>query len=399
MKKRVVIVGAGPAGLIAAETLAQAGVAVEIFDRMAAPGRKFLMAGRGGLNLTHSEGFDAFLDRYGDAAAWLKPYIEAFPAAKVREWAAGLGIETFVGTSGRVFPKDMKATPMLRAQLRRLSDLGVKVYLNRTWLGWGPQGLLFDGGGTVSADAVLLALGGASWPRLGSNAAWLPFLLEKGVQIAPFRPANCGFSAEWSAPMAEFAGTPLKGIALKSGPHVSRGEAVITRDGIEGGGIYAISRFLRDDIEATGTAMLEIDLRPDMTAEQVGAKLKGGRRGASVTNRLRKGLHLSPAAVCLLREGYGVQLPADPAALAACVKSVPVRLKGTAGLARAISSAGGILLDEVDTGLMLKKLPGVFVAGEMLDWEAPTGGYLLTACFATGQAAAQGILQRFADIP
>jgi uncharacterized flavoprotein (TIGR03862 family) len=396
----IAVLGAGPGGLIAAEHLSARGMHVAVYDRMAAPGRKFLLAGRGGLNLTHAEDFAIFVTRYGAAAAWLRPYLESFPPRTLRAWADGLGAETFVGTSGRVFPKALKASPLLRAWLRRLAAQGVAFHPGHDWCGWNADGTLrFDtknGTVAVRSDAVLLALGGASWPRLGGGGAWAEVLAARGVEVAPFKPANCGFLCAWSAKLKEFAGQPLKGIALSFGGETSRGEATITAAGIEGGGIYALSRHLRDAIEACGSAILAIDLKPDTTADEIAAKLAAVPPAQSRANILRKALHLSPASVNLLREVHGVHLPKDPAALARCVKVLPLKLTAPAPLSRAISTAGGIRLAELDENLQLRKLPGVFAAGEMLDWEAPTGGYLLTACFATGMAAAKGIIQSLA---
>ncbi len=397
----VAIIGAGPAGLIAADILSARGLAVTVFDRMPSPGRKLLMAGRGGLNLTHSEDFESFLSRYGSAAPRLRSILAAFPPKALIEWAQTLGQETFVGSSGRVFPKAMKASPLLRALLVRLAAQGVTFHMRHDWLGWdNDNGLIFCAGGldvVVNANATILALGGASWPRLGSNAGWTKILQQRGIAMAPFLPANCGFAVQWSDMFREaFAGQPLKPIALSFAQCSVRGEAVITAYGIEGGGIYALSARLRDEITIRGSAVLDIDLRPDLTLAQVMAKLQRLAHSQSVSNILRKALHLPPIAVHLMREAHGVHLPNAPDALARCVKSVPLKLIATAPIDRAISSAGGIALSELDDHLTLRKLPNVFAAGEMLDWEAPTGGYLLTACFATGVAAAKGVLQSLA---
>ena len=396
----VAIIGAGPAGLMAADILSAREIAVTVYDRMPSAGRKFLMAGRGGLNLTHSEPFETFLTRYSAAAPRLEPILAAFPPKALIGWANALGQKTIVGSSGRIFPKAMKASPLLRALLARLTRQGVEFRMRHEWRGWTQNGeLLFRAGDkdvTAKADATILALGGASWPRLGSNGAWADILTKRGIAVAPLRPANCGFAVDWSAPFLAFAGRPLKGIALSFAKLSVRGEAVITAYGIEGGGVYALSAALRDEIAIRGMAALAIDLRPDMSLADIAAKLSKSAHGQSVSNTLRKALHLSPVAVNLMREAHGVHLPNEPGALARCVKSVPLKLTATAPVERAISSAGGIAFSELDDTLMLRKLPGVFAAGEMLDWEAPTGGYLLTACFATGVAAAKGVIQSFA---
>lgn len=393
---KVVIVGAGPAGLFAAERLAGAGLKVTVYDRMPSVARKFLMAGRGGLNLTHSEAFEAFIGRYGPAADRLRPYLERFPPQALVAWAEGLGQPTFVGSSGRVFPKALKASPLLRAWLARLADLGVEVRVRHEWRGWTADGALAfrtpDGEAVVAADAVVLALGGASWPKLGTDGGWAEFLPG---DLAPFRPANMGVDVAWSPVMQGFAGQPLKGIALTFAGRTVRGEAVVSRYGLEGGAVYALSAAVRDAV-AAGGATLEVDLRPDMSVGALTARLAKPRGGQSLSNHLRKALKLSPVETNLLREAHGKALPAEPGALARAIKTAPLRVTGVQGLARAISSAGGVRLDAVDDDLMLKARPGVFVAGEMLDWEAPTGGYLLQASFATGLAAAEGVLKRLA---
>ncbi|PZA12924.1 aminoacetone oxidase family FAD-binding enzyme [Rhodopseudomonas palustris] len=393
------VIGAGPAGLIAAEQLAQAGARVAVFDGMAAPARKFLLAGRGGLNLTHSEALPDFLARYGAAQPRLSPAIEAFGPQQLRAWADDLGQSTFVGTSGRVFPVAMKASPLLRAWLRRLDAQGVQLRLKHRWTGWDGEGHLSfdtpDGPRRIAARTTVLALGGASWPRLGSDGSWADLLARKGVTIEPLKPANCGFVAAWSALFADkYQGAPLKNVALSFGPRTVRGEAMITRDGIEGGAIYALSALLRDAILAGGEARLWIALRPDLTPNDLAARLAKPKGKQSLSTYLRKAAGLLPASIGLLQEvahasgATLAMLPADE--LAALINAVPVRLIGVAPIARAISTAGGIAWDEIGDDYMLRKLPGVFAAGEMLDWEAPTGGYLLTACFATGAAAGQG---------
>jgi uncharacterized flavoprotein (TIGR03862 family) len=355
--------------------------------------RRLLIAGRGGLNLTHSEAFDRFKARYGAGAGRLSPYLDAFPPEALVAWVEGLGQPTFVGSSGRVFPRALKASPLLRAWLARLAGQGVELHTRADWLGWDASGALaFRDLAPVRPDATLLALGGASWPKLGSTGAWADLLGARGVEVMPFRPANSGFVVAWSALFRErFAGTPLKTLALSFGGQTVRGEAVIAGYGIEGGGIYALSAQLRDAIARDGRAVLELDLRPDLSEAQLAERLARPRGGQSASNFLRKAAGLTPVAANLIREAHGGGLPDD---LARAIKRAPLVLTATRGLERAISSAGGIAWAEVGDDLMLKRLPGVFVAGEMLDWEAPTGGYLLQACFATGVAAAQGLLGR-----
>lgn len=397
LSPRVAIIGGGPAGLIAAEVLARSGLAVTIYDRMPSVGRKLLMAGRGGLNLTHSEDFARFTARYGEAEAFLRPMLEAFRPEDLRAWSTGLGQETFIGSSGRVFPKAFKASPLLRAWLARLHDLGVRFVLRHRWQGWdGQNTLVFSDpeGQTIHdrPDSIILALGGASWPKLGSDGEWVRWLSGHGVAVAPLRPANMGFTIPWSEVMrTRFEGEPLKRIALTFGTRTVRGEAIVTKDGIEGGAIYALSGALRDRIEQDGAAALFVDLRPDLTADALANRLGAPRRGQSASTFLRKAAGLSPVAVALLREASPA-LPEAPEELARLIKAVPLTLTGAKSLERAISTAGGVSLSEVDSNLMLRRLPGVFVAGEMLDWEAPTGGYLLQATFATGIAAARGVL-------
>ncbi len=393
----IAIIGAGPAGLIAAERLAGAGHRVTIYERMASPARKFLLAGRGGLNLTHSEAFDAFLGRYREAADWLEPALRAFPPQALRDWADGLGAETFIGSSGRVFPRAMKASPLLRAWLTRLDGLGVRLAAGRLWTGWDADGALTfrRASGeieTIRPDATLLALGGASWPRLGSDGGWVPLLAARSVTASPLRPANGGFAVAWSPVMKErFAGQPLKRIVIRHGDEMAAGEAMIDAEGIEGGVIYALSAPIREAVARDGAAMIAIDLRPDLARAELAARLAKRRQGETLSNHLRKAAGLAPVAIALLRDAAGGTLPDEPGALAALIKAAPLRLGAPMPIARAISTAGGIGRDACNGGLMLKGLPGVFVAGEMLDWEAPTGGYLLQASFATGMAAAAGI--------
>jgi uncharacterized flavoprotein (TIGR03862 family) len=395
----VAVIGAGPAGLMAAEVLAQAGCAVTVYDRMPSVGRKLLMAGRGGLNLTHSEPLDRFLPRFGPAALRLAPSIEAFPPSALIAWAEALGQPTFVGSSGRVFPKALKASPLLRAWLGRLRGLGVEIRTRHDWTGWNAEGRLRfatpAGEETVSPAATVLALGGASWPKLGSTGAWAEVLAREGVAVSPLRAANAGFDVTWSELFRDrFEGQPLKGVALTFGRVRVRGEAMVTRHGLEGGAVYALSADLRDALANEGAARLWIDLRPDARVEELQAKLAQQPANQSAANRLRKAAHLSPLEINLLREAHGKDLPSDPAALAAAIKGAPLPLTATRPIERAISTAGGVALSAVDEDLMLIARPGVFVAGEMLDWEAPTGGYLLQASFATGVAAARGLLRR-----
>jgi uncharacterized flavoprotein (TIGR03862 family) len=384
----VAVIGGGPAGLMAAETMATGGLAVTVFERMPSMGRKLLMAGRGGLNITHSEPEPRFGARYGEAAAWMAPYLAGFSPADLREWCEGLGQPTFIGSSGRVFPKAMKASPLLRAWLSRLEGLGVNFVTRAQWTGWDEaQRLRFADGSGFAADATVLALGGASWPRLGADGGWVELLPD--VRVAALRSANCGFKTNWSAHFAQrFAGQPLKRIILTCAGQTVPGEMMITAEGVEGGAVYAISALAREMIARDGVAELRIDLRPDMDAAALAARLAGGGR-ESLSNVLRKRAALSPVAIGLVQEAKhaGLELP-----LASLIKNFPLRLTATAGLARAISTAGGIALDELDEQLMLRRRPGIFAAGEMLDWEAPTGGYLLQACMATGRAAGHGAL-------
>jgi len=397
-KSRIAVVGGGPAGLMAAETLARAGAAVTLYDRMPNPGRKFLLAGRGGLNLTHSEPLPEFLDRYGADKERLRTAIEAFPPTALRAWAQELGQETFVGSSGRVFPHAMKASPLLRAWLARLGELGVRLQRGLRWTGWDVEGALAfvaADGRVVSAavDATVLALGGASWPRLGSDGGWTQILTARGVVVTPLQPANCGVGVAWSTFLRErFAGAPLKRIAVSVGDARQRGEAVVTAEGLEGGAIYALGPVLRERLAAARTCSISLDLRPDLDPTQLTAALARPRGKLSLGNHLRKVSGLSPVAIALLHEGHGKTLPAAAAALAVAIKTVPLTVTGLSPIARAISTAGGIAWDALDPQFMLKALPGVFAAGEMIDWDAPTGGYLLQACFATGAAAARGAL-------
>ncbi len=398
----VTVIGAGPAGLMAAEVLAQGGTQVTVYDAMPSAGRKLLMAGRGGLNLTHSEPLPQFLSRYREAAPHLNAAIEAFSPQALRGWSEGLGQPTFIGSSGRVFPEVFKASPLLRAWLRRLDSMGVQLALRHRWAGWDAQKRLVfetpDGQRVIDAGATVLALGGASWPRLGSDGSWSDILAAKGVRVSPLRPANSGFTVVWSDVFRDrFEGQPLKGVALTFGIHTVRGEAIITRTGIEGGAIYALSAELREAVIGAGQATLHIALRPDLGTSDLIARLSAPRGKQSLSNFLRKAVQLSPVGIGLVQEVAMVsgQLIASlsPADLARLINAVPIKLTGVAPIARAISTAGGIAFDELDSDFMLRRLPGVFAAGEMLDWEAPTGGYLLQASFATGVAAGRGVLK------
>lgn len=398
--KTAAVIGGGPAGLMAAEMLAQSGLTVTIYDQMASVGRKFLLAGRGGLNLTHSEGIAAFIARYGDLAPQLRQAIETFPPSALRAWCEGLGQPTFVGSSGRVFPSTLKTSPLLRAWLKRIADLKVTFALRHRWTGWDQAGQLrFIHAGTevlARPDVAILALGGGSWPKLGSDGAWADTLAARGIAIAPLRPSNCGFTVDWTEKFRAFEGQPLKPLTVSFNGRTVRGELIVTRDGLEGGAIYALSGPLRDAIDRTGKATITVDLSPDLSAAALVAKLDQPRGKQSLSNVLRKSAKLTGAAAGLLHESslaFGKPLASlKTQDLAALIKAVPVRMTGTQPIAKAISSAGGMAFAELDDDFMLTKRPGVFAAGEMLDWEAPTGGYLLQASFATGLAAARGAL-------
>jgi uncharacterized flavoprotein (TIGR03862 family) len=398
----VAVIGAGPAGLMAAEVLAAGGAKVTVYDAMPSAGRKLLMAGRGGLNLTHSEALPEFLKRYGAAEPHLAPAIETFPPDALRAWSEALGQPTFIGSSGKVFPQAFKASPLLRAWLRRLDAMGVKFALRHRWTGWDQNGkLLFqtaEGQHVIDSSATVLALGGASWPRLGSDGGWVETLVAHGVLVSPLQPSNCAFGVKWSPVFRErHAGFPLKGIALRFGGSVVRGEVVLTETGIEGGPVYALSGPLREEIRAHGSAVLFVALRPDMSTSELRARLSVPRGKSSLATHLRRKLKLTPAAIGLIQEAALALddpltlMPMDE--LAVNINSVPMLLTSVAPIARAISTAGGIAFGELDPNFMLRRLPGVFAAGEMLDWEAPTGGYLLQACFATGAAAGRGALR------
>ena len=397
---RVAIIGGGPAGLMAAEVLGQAGVNVDLYDAMPSVGRKFLLAGVGGMNITHAEDYAAFVSRYGERAGDLRPLLDAFSPDSLREWIHGLGIDTFVGSSGRVFPSDMKAAPLLRAWLKRLRESGVQLHTRQRWLGWDEHGALRiagpQGETQVEADATLLALGGGSWARLGSDGAWVPLLQNRGIAIAPLQPANCGFEvAGWSEHLREkFAGAPLKTVSLElPGEAPRKGEFVLTATGIEGSLVYALSAPIRNTINRDGAATVLLDLLPDRNLTQIASALARPRGSQSMAKHLHRQLKLDGVKAALLRELTDATTFQAPQALAAAIKALPIRLVRPRPLDEAISSAGGVPFEELDEGLMLRRLPGVFCAGEMLDWEAPTGGYLLTACFASGRAAAEGMLR------
>ncbi|GKS91294.1 TIGR03862 family flavoprotein [Acidovorax sp. SUPP2539] len=433
----VAVIGGGPAGLMAAEVLARGGLSVHLFDAMPSVGRKFLLAGKGGLNLTHSEAFEPFAARFGERRAAIEPLLQAFGADAVRAWAQGLGVETFVGTSGRVFPSDMKAAPLLRAWLHRLRGQGVVFHMRHRWLGWSDAAAAQDGDAAamtlgftspaglvpVQARAVVLSLGGGSWARLGSDGAWVPLLAEKGVLVAPLRPANCGFDtvraggapagetrreflreligrapdpAGWTPHFTErFAGQPFKSVALhfsdRQGRTFSRrGEFVATATGVEGSLIYAVSSLLRDEIEAHGHATFTLDLLPDHTPERVLKEVRHPRGARSLSSHLKSRLGLDGIKMGILYEQLGKEGMNDATALAQAIKALPITVGAARPLDEAISTAGGVPFEAMDGCLMLTALPGVFCAGEMLDWEAPTGGYLMTACMASGMAAAEG---------
>jgi uncharacterized flavoprotein (TIGR03862 family) len=417
--QRVAIIGGGPAGLMAAEMLAASNPTtmetkagrtvnpkkVEIFDAMPSVGRKFLMAGKGGMNITHSEPLVDFIGRYGERAAHIAPLLDAFGPTQLREWIHGLGIETFVGTSGRVFPTDMKAAPLLRAWLHRLRGQGVQFHVRHRWLGWAPDGSLRfatpDGEIAVHADAVILALGGGSWAKLGSDGAWVPLLLERGIPVAPLKPANCGFDVAWSPYFSErFAGAPVKAVSAKCyGQPEKKGEFNITATGIEGGLIYAVSALLRDALARDGSAVLHLDLAPGRSLERLTADLSRPRGRDSLANHLRRHAGIEGVKAGLLREfcppaaltlGPAVVSMVAAGSLAAAIKALPLPVTATRPLDEAISTAGGVAFEGLDENLMLSQQPGTFIAGEMLDWEAPTGGYLLTACLASGRAAGLG---------
>jgi uncharacterized flavoprotein (TIGR03862 family) len=396
----IAIIGGGPAGLMAAEVLAAAGLAVDLYDAMPSVGRKFLLAGVGGMNITHSEAYPAFVSRYRERQDAIDAWLKSFDANALCDWIHGLGIDTFVGTSGRVFPTDMKAAPLLRAWLRRLRELGVNIHTRHRWTGWDESGLLCITGPsaalTLSPHATVLALGGASWPRLGSDGAWVTALAERGLDVAPLCPSNCGFDVErWSALLVEkFAGAPLKNVALSLDSEPTKtGEFILTRDGIEGSLVYAFSAPIRQAIARNGTATVHLDLLPSRSREQIAAALAKPRGSRSMSKHLHTQIRLEGVKAALLRELAPREAFDDPTVLASWIKSLPIVLHRPKPIEEAISSAGGVRLEGLDDHLMARAQPGLFFAGEMLDWEAPTGGYLLTACFASGRKAANGVLE------
>jgi len=401
--RSIAIIGGGPAGLMAAEAALRGGVRVDLYDSMASVGRKFLLAGKGGLNLTHAEPMDAFLSRYGKRRAELTPSLTAFSPENIRGWARGLRIETFVGSSNRVFPMDQKAAPLLRAWLRRLREAGVVFHVRHRWQGFSENGSLCfatpQGERQIRADAVVLALGGGSWSKLGSDGAWVDFLIERGVAVNALRPSNCGFECEWSEHFkTRFAGQPVKPAHAaftdaQGEDHEKLGEFVITQHGVEGGLVYTLSPALRDTISTLGKASLRLDLAPGRPLKRLIHDLSKPRGSASMAKHLQKRAGIDGVKAGLLRELADPEDFLNPAQLAASIKSLPLRLTATRPLDEAISSAGGVAFEALDGRLMIRDLPGVFCAGEMLDWEAPTGGYLLTACFATGKAAGEGALK------
>lgn len=392
------VVGAGPAGLMAAEVLSAAGLVVHVFDRMPSAGRKFLMAGKGGLNITHSEAFDAFVARYGARRDEIRRALTRFDADALRAWASGLGVHTFVGSSGRVFPDEMKAAPLLRAWLHRLRGAGVHFHMRHRWLGWEDDGALRfatpHGDRAVAAEVTVLALGGGSWAKLGSDGTWTQILDAARIDVAPLRPANCGFSVRWSEHLrARFAGAPVKNVrAWTDGLAAVAGEFVVTDYGVEGGAIYALSARLRDAVDADGRATLFVDLAPHVDERTLADRLGQPRNGRSLANVLRARAGIDGVKAALLREATDARVAADRGALAAAIKRLAIEVGAPRPLDEAISSAGGVRFQALDATLMLRARPGVFCAGEMLDWEAPTGGYLLSACFATGRVAGAGAL-------
>ncbi|HEX7815661.1 TIGR03862 family flavoprotein [Dyella sp.] len=409
---KLAVIGAGPAGLMAAEAACAAGVQVDIFEGKGSVGRKFLLAGKGGMNITHGEPKPDFIRRYGPRAREIARWLEHFDADALRAWVHGLGIDTFVGSSGRVFPADMKAAPLLRSWVHRLREQGVRFHVHHRWVGWDSQDRLRmitpEGEQAIAADATVLALGGGSWPQLGSDGAWQPWLAERGVDMTPLKPANCGFDIGWSTYLSgRYAGSPLKPVVahwqdLHGMAHARQGECVITATGIEGSLIYTLAPDLRDRIARDGHAMLMLDLAPDRSQERLTGDLSRPRAKRSLAEHLRRQAGIDGAKAALLHEVLEKSRLGDAGQLAATIKRLPLRLLQPRPLAETISSAGGIRLEAQDAQLMLDRLPGVFCAGEMLDWEAPTGGYLLTACLASGlmagQGAAQWLLQRSAKM-
>ena len=398
----MIVIGGGPAGLMAAEVLAQGGWPVSVYDAMPSVGRKFLIAGKGGLNLTHDETFTRFLSRYGRRRTALEPFLMAFGPVELRAWFRDLGFETFTGSSGKVFPRGMNAGPILTAWLKRLRGLGVRFYPRHRWVGWDAENVLrFDtpkGEITVSAEAMILALGGGSWPHLGSDGSWVPLLQARGVKIAPLEPANCGFDVPWSEYFRErFAGTPVKAVKLHFGAAQRRGEFIITQNGLEGSLIYAFSAQLREAIKTRKRVVIRLDLAPDRSVENLQARLSRGRGSRSLSEHFRRAAGIRGVKFALLREFTPKAALESPVRAAESIKGLAIPLIAPRPLDEAISTAGGVDFAALDENLMLRVLPGTFCAGEMLDWEAPTGGYLLTACFSTGRAAGFGALQMAAN--
>ncbi|MBK7451956.1 MAG: TIGR03862 family flavoprotein [Anaerolineales bacterium] len=403
MDKTVAIIGGGPAGLMAAEVLSGHGAQVDVYDSMSSLGRKFLMAGKSGLNLTHSEPFDAFVERYGKRKDVIRHWLMNFTPDHLRKWAGDLGVETFVGTSGRVFPVGMKASPLLRAWLKRLDETGVRFYLRHKWVGWNAdKALVFEtpeGIKAVHADAVVLALGGGSWRRLGSDGAWVDWLSQAGAEVEALKPSNCGFDVDWSEVFQEkYDGHPIKSVVLSFGEFRQQGEFIVTKEGVEGSLIYAASALLRDRIAASGNAVMSLDLAPDITEMQLAERLSKPRGSRSMASHLEKTVGMKGVKAGLLREFVPKDEFSNETRLAFYIKNLPVPLIATRPLDEAISSAGGVKFESLNDDLMLRSMPGVFCAGEMLDWEAPTGGYLLTACFASGRWAGQGVIRQLASI-
>jgi len=395
---RVAIIGGGPAGLMAADALCARGIAVDLFDAMPSLGRKFLMAGKSGLNLTYAEPFEVFMRRFGPSQKYLASALEAFPPEAIRNWADGYGVETFIGSSGRVFPKGMKAAPLLRAWLRLLRVQGLHVHVRHKWTGWNDGSLTFmthEGERSYRPAATILALGGASWPQLGSDGAWVPLLEDRGVSVTQLKPANCGFDADWSDYVRQHvAGQPLKGVVLHFAGHQARGDCMVTDNGVEGGPVYTVSGSLRDAIERDGEAVLNIDLTPDIDEKTLIERLSKPRGKKSMATHLRRTISLTGAKAALLREGAEAAVFANPAKLAARIKALPLTLMRTRPIAEAISTAGGIAWKQVTENFELKAIPGTYAVGEMLDWDAPTGGYLLSACLATGRWAGEAVAQQ-----
>lgn len=402
---KVAVIGGGPAGLMAAEVAMSRGTSVNVYDAMPSVGRKFLLAGKGGLNLTHSEPAGKFITRYGSARSHIKPLLSEFGSEELREWARGLGVETFVGTSDRVFPSDLKSAPLLRAWLRRLRQGGVSFHVRHRWCGWDDKGALRfstpQGDRLATPNAVILALGGGSWPQLGSNGAWMSLLANRGVSLQPLKPSNCGFDVNWSQHLrTRFAGHPVKPVVVSGKTSAGmgfrqQGELMITEAGIEGGVIYAVSACLRDEIQAKDVATIQLDLSPDRELSRIISDLSRPRGSRSMASHLKRCVGIQGVKASLLREYVPKQDFSDPEKLGAAIKALPLQLLAPRPLEEAISTAGGVTFEALDSQLMIRSFPGVFCAGEMLDWEAPTGGYLLTACFATGRAAGMGAVDWF----